>query len=162
MKKNKINLGCGKGIKKNFLNIDFEKFEGVDLIFDLNKIPYPFKKNEIEEVLMHNVLEHLNEPYQIMKEIFRICKTNARISIKVPHFSSNTVWGDIQHKRGYSIETFRNKNLTCMFKVIENKIIFSRHYKLIESIVNKFPRIYEKIFSYIFPAAYLKIVLVKR
>lgn len=160
--KKQLNLGCGGDLKEGYVNVDFEKFKGIDLSFDLNKVPYPFKKNEIEKVLMFNILEHLENPYEIMKEIYRICKPGAKIYLKVPHFSSNTAWADIQHKRGYSVETFMNTNLTRMFKIVENRIVFSRHYKLFEPLANRFPRAYEKLLTYLFPASYLKIVLIKK
>ena len=158
----KLNLGCGKDIKKDYLNVDFEKFEGVDKIFNLNKIPYPFKNNSIEEILMYNILEHLDDPYGIMKELYRIVKPNAGIHIQVPHFSSNSVWGDIQHKRGFSSETFIQDNISNMFKLKKQRIVFSHYGFLMEIFANKFPRIYEKLFAYIFPASYLDIILMKK
>ncbi len=158
----KLNLGCGKDIKKGYLNVDFEKFNGVDKIFNLNKVPYPFKNNSVEEILMYNILEHLNDPYGIMKEVCRIMKINAIIHIQVPHFSSNSVWGDIQHKRGFSSGTFTHDNILSMFKLKKQRIVFSRYGFLMEIFANKFPRIYEKLFAYIFPASYLDIILIKK
>jgi len=157
----KLNLGCGGDIKEDYLNVDFEKFKGVDVVHDLNKIPYPFKDGECEEILMYNILEHLDNPFEVMKEICRISKPGGRIHIYVPHFSCNDVWSDIQHKRGYSLWTFTNENMS-MFKVDNQRIKFSRYGFLIELIANKFPRIYEKFFAYFFPASYLDIVLLKK
>ena len=90
-KSEKLNLGCGSDIKEGFINLDFQKFDGVDLTHDLNKIPYPFKDSSFSEINMRNILEHLNDSYAIMKEIYRISKPNALIKIRTPHFSSNNV-----------------------------------------------------------------------
>ncbi len=158
----KLNLGCGDDIKKGYINVDFEKFKGVDKIFDLNKIPYPFKEKRFEEILINNILEHLNNPYQVMKEIYRISKKNCKIYITVPHFTSDNVWGDIQHKRGFNFDTFRNKNISNMFKIKKQKIVFYKYYFLIQIFANKFPKVYERVFGYIFPASHLNIILMKR
>jgi len=160
MKENlKLNLGCGKDIKKGYLNLDFEKLPGVDKIYDLNKIPYPFKKNSFKEILMRNILEHLNNPYEIMNEIWRISKPNATIKIRVPHFSSCNVWGDLQHKRGFNFSSFTNPNITRKFKVISQKITFS-HIKFFMRFFTKVhPLFYEKHLAYIFPAVDLVLEL---
>lgn len=147
----RINLGCGSDIRKGFLNIDFEKFSGVEAEWDLNKLPYPFSDNQVEEIIMRNVLEHLDSPYQIMKEIYRISKPGAVIHIRVPHFSSNNVWGDIQHKRGFNTETFRNKNMS-MFKVVKQEITFSNWKFFMRPIVKLNPVFYERHFAYMFGA----------
>jgi hypothetical protein len=41
----KLHLGCGTNIKKDWINLDFVKLKGVEVVHDLNKFPYPFKDN---------------------------------------------------------------------------------------------------------------------
>lgn len=156
----KLNLGCGNDIREEFINIDFERFSGVDMVYDLNKMPYPFKDSYFEEILMQDILEHLEDPYSIMKEIWRISKKNAIVKIRVPHFSSNNVWSDIQHKRGYSSETFKNKNLKKFFTIRKQKITFGRLKHSFEKLFNKLPVFYERHLAYIFPAVNLEIDLI--
>ena len=149
---NKLNLGCGKEILPGFINADRENFPGVNKIIDLNKFPYPFKDNQFNHIVMKNILEHLDNPERVLKEIHRISKPLALIDIRVPHFSSNNVWGDIQHKRGFSSQTFLNDNLNKMFRVIIQEITFS-HLKFPISIFALiFPLFYEKHLAYIFNA----------
>jgi predicted SAM-dependent methyltransferase len=148
----KINLGCGKDIKEGYLNVDFEVGKGVDLKLDLNNLPYPFRKNQFEEVYMRNILEHLTDPYNVMKEIHRICAPRALIMIRVPHFSSNNVWGDLQHKRGFNTDTFKNENMSSMFEIIDQKITFSSIRLFIKHIARISPTFYEKHLAYVFPA----------
>jgi SAM-dependent methyltransferase len=155
----KVNLGCGPDIKEGYLNVDFEKNPGVNLIYDLNKIPYPFKDNNFQEILMINVLEHLNDPYLVMKEIHRISEPRARIFIRTPHFSSNNAWGDLQHKRGFNSETFLNANISSLFKIRTSKITFSHIRFFIRPLAKYFPVFYEKHFAYIFPAVDLIVEL---
>lgn len=155
----KINLGCGNDIKKGFLNVDFEKFNGVDKMIDLNRVPYPFKDKQFKEVYMRNILEHLDNPYEIMKEIHRISADNATITIRVPHFSSNNVWGDLQHKRGFNTDTFKNENMSKLFQVMRQEITFSYLRFFMGWLAKLNPRFYEKNLAYIFPAIDLIIEL---
>jgi predicted SAM-dependent methyltransferase len=155
----KLNLGCGTDIREGYINLDFEKFTGIDVIHNLNKLPSPFKPNTFNEIIMQNVLEHLENPYGVMKELWRISKSEALIQIRVPHFSSNNAWGDIQHKRGFNSETFKNKNLSGMFKIINQRITFS-HFRFFMRPIAKFnPVLYEKHLAYILPAVDLVIEL---
>ena len=149
---NKLNLGCGNDIREGYLNIDFERFKGIDKIIDLDKIPYPFKNDQFQEIVINNVLEHLENPYAVLKEIHRISRSRAVIKIMVPHFSSSNSWGDIQHKRGFNLETFTNKNVTSMFKVIKNEVTFSKFRLIAKALYKLNHSFYEKHLAYIFPA----------
>jgi len=157
--KEKLNLGCGDDIRKDFLNVDFEKFPGVDLVYDLNKLPYPFKSNSFSKIVLRSILEHLEDPYRVMKELYRIAKPKAIISIRVPHFSSNNVWEDIQHKRGYGLAAFTNKDLSDKFKLLRYKIEFSPYRFFMIPLVKLFPYFYEKHIAYLFPATDLVVEL---
>ena len=155
----KLNLGCGKKIKLGYLNVDYVKLPGVDKVCDLNKSPYPFKKNTFKEILMRNILEHLNDPVNVMNEVHRISQPGAIIKIRVPHFSSANVWGDIEHKRGYNYSTFANPNMQDKFEVINTKITFSHLKFFMRPFVKIAPSFYEKHFAYIFNAVDLIVEL---
>jgi len=88
----RLNLGSGKDFKKGFINIDFEDFSNLGENFmrlDLEK-PLPFKDNSVDEVYSESCLEHLFNLYQILDEIHRICRPDAKITFIVPHFTNNT------------------------------------------------------------------------
>ncbi|MEK6889287.1 MAG: methyltransferase domain-containing protein [Nanoarchaeota archaeon] len=148
----KLNLGCGRDIKKGYVNVDYIKFPGVDKVLDLNKTPYPFKKNEFDFALLRNILEHLDDPKSKLLEIHRILKPEARVLIRTPHFSSCNVWGDIEHRRGFNYATFYHPNLTSYFEPLSVKITFSHFKFFMRPFVKLFPSFYEKHFAYIFTA----------
>jgi ubiquinone/menaquinone biosynthesis C-methylase UbiE len=104
----KLNLGCGKDIRKDFLNVDSVKYPGVDKRFDLNKTPWPLEDNSFEFVMCYHILEHLPDFHKTVMEIHRVCKPGAIIEIRAPYFLSTKYFGDPDHKIPFSYRTFDN------------------------------------------------------
>ena len=77
----KINFGCGKEKLKGYVNVDNDKGCNPDVLYDLNKFPYPFKTNSIEEIYSKFVVEHLENPQQFLRECYRILKPHKKITI---------------------------------------------------------------------------------
>jgi len=159
----KINLGCGLDIKKGYINLDTIKLKGVNVVHDLNKFPYPFKENEIDEIYTSHVLEHVQDFILVMKELHRICKNKAIISIRVPHFSCGVSYRDPTHKRLFSYFTFNYFTDECFynlpqFKILKRRLNFTRlafpqlNY-LFNPIINLSPLLYERFFCWMFPCA---------
>jgi predicted SAM-dependent methyltransferase len=84
----KLDLGCGSSKKEGYLGLDSLSLPGVDIVHDLSVFPYPFADNEIDEVWMDQVLEHIPTPIKVVEELYRICKKGAKIHIGVPYFRS--------------------------------------------------------------------------
>ena len=61
--KTKLNIGCGKDIKPEFVNLDNVKLPGVNLVHDLDKFPWPFEDNSFEYIRAISVLEHLEDSF---------------------------------------------------------------------------------------------------
>ncbi len=97
--KRKLNLGCGEERMGGYVNVDINELAKPDIIHDLNSIPYPFKDNEFDEVYCSHVLEHLREPFKVMKEMHRILKDSGILILKVPHFSRG--FTNTDHKCGF-------------------------------------------------------------
>ena len=99
----KLNLGSGDKRIPGFLNVDkFNTFEP-DVLHDLEIFPYPFLENEIEEIKLIHVLEHIGQTpdifINIMKELYRICCDQANIHISVPHPRHDDFLADPTHVR---------------------------------------------------------------
>ena len=77
----KLNLGCGKDIKpskEGWINLDNVKLKGVDIVYNINKFPYPFKNNEFDKILCSHILEHVNDIIKTLKELSRITKKGGK------------------------------------------------------------------------------------
>lgn len=125
-----LNLGCGKTRIPNSIGIDKIKINGyVDIVWDLNKTPYPFKKNNFEKIYIYHVLEHLNDPLVVFKEVYRLLRPEGSVYLKVPHFSSMGAFTDLTHKRpfGYlSFDCLEENNYQNFYSNINFKIISKR------------------------------------
>ena len=107
----KLNLGCGLRKLEGYLNVD--KFEACapDMVADLEEIPWPWQDNAVDEVVMRHVLEHLGERNAvylgILKELYRVCRPGARITITVPHPNHDDYTTDPTHVRPVTVDSFQ-------------------------------------------------------
>lgn len=97
----KLNLGSGEFPKEGFVNVDYYSRHSPDVIHDLDSFPYPFCDNEFDLVEMDHCLEHLRDPFRVMKEVHRITRPGGIVRIRVPHFSRGFTHAD--HKRGFDV-----------------------------------------------------------
>jgi ubiquinone/menaquinone biosynthesis C-methylase UbiE len=138
----------------------------------------PFKMNSVEEIYTSHVLEHVDNLEFVMEEIYRVCKPNAKIIIKVPHFSGNSGFFEF-HKRFFRYDSFSEfeqrendmdiSNKKMKFKVVKRKLGFLKKWYLflnyiIEPLINIHPKIcifYEQTFlRNLFPAHEIRFELI--
>jgi SAM-dependent methyltransferase len=97
----KLNLGSGDRQKEGYLNIDWCADSNPDVVHDLNVFPYPFAANSFEEIDASHVLEHLDRPFLVMKELHRILKPGGLLHVWVPHFSRG--FTHAEHAHGFDV-----------------------------------------------------------
>lgn len=102
----RLNFGCGKDIKKGYMNADIIRKNGIDASFDFNRFPYPLKTNTFDSVYSSNVIEHLDNIPRVMKELHRIIKPNGVIRIIVPYYNCYGAYNDVTHKHYFSHKAF--------------------------------------------------------
>ena len=136
-------FGCGIGqniynIKENAIGIDISDFaareckkRGVNAIKSINGL-----KNNYDGCLMVHVLEHLEEPNRILKEISSKLKSHARLVLVLPVFKKNLperknhgkdISGHLYYWNFSAINALLNKN---GFKIITNKLDYARGFNL--------------------------------
>ncbi len=99
----KLNLGCGFKRITGYLNVDSVPDCNPDQVVDLERFPWPWADNSVDEVQLIHVLEHLGREPQvfigIMQELYRVCTDDARIFIIVPHHRHDNFQSDPTHVR---------------------------------------------------------------
>lgn len=133
----KINIGCGDENFKGYYRLDYDNQFKPDKIWNLNKFPYPFKDNTWGEIYTSHVLEHIDDIYAVLYEMFRITKVGGIIHIKMPHHSNGWSKGDFTHKRWANWKSFDSLN--------DNQVKYKFHYKIVFKRLNYFSEDYPKI-----------------
>lgn len=156
----KLHLGCGRHHKKGYLNCDISKEVNPDKIVDLEK-KLPFKEDSVEEIVIEHCLEHIKNLHQLLEEMYRVCHRGAHINIKVPYFSSESAFSTMTHIRFFTYTSFdfldsRNPvhydSPKVDMRATHKRIVWRPPLKFLEHLFNLFPRVYQEIFCWIFPA----------
>lgn len=162
----KLNLGCGNKKKAGFIGVDSFNCEAVNVIADLTNT-LPFEDSSIDEIWMDNVIEHIQDIPCLMKEVQRICRNGALVTIFTPHFASADSWRDpthVHHLSYFSMNHFEKKGVQHYtgggFKVLEKKLSFGGVLGNIGRFIFKMsPRKYESTWCFIFRPGTLKFVM---
>lgn len=106
----KLNLGCGSKRIDGFIGVDKFDSDAVDILHDLEELPWPFEADSVDAVTMHHVLEHLGATtgvyLGIVKELYRVCRDGTEISIRVPHPRHSDFLNDPTHVRPVTPESW--------------------------------------------------------
>lgn len=141
----------------------------MDVAHNLKVFPYPFADNEIDEIWMDQILEHLPEPLRVMEEIYRISKNGTKITVGVPYFRSFYAVIDPTHKNLFSTNWFfyfdpehqffqKYRYTKAKFKV--DRVEFDREFKnskigffhkVMIKIAERYMQFYEARLSHIYP-----------
>ncbi|WP_433921976.1 class I SAM-dependent methyltransferase [Paenibacillus taichungensis] len=102
----RIDLGCGHTKAEGYLGIDRYHFPGVDIVADLNK-GIPLEDNSVDIMLCSHSLEHFDNIYLIMEEIYRVCKHQSLIYVLAPYYMETVNLANFYHKQVFNESTFR-------------------------------------------------------
>ncbi len=163
-----LDIGCGSNKTPGALGIDILPSPEVDIVHDINQLPWPLENDRFDKVICSHVIEHLVDLVGVMNEIHRVSKNGARISILTPHFSSLNSWEDPTHTRHFARRSFsffdtesRHHYTNLRHKTLSVKLTFGGglwdfmgkiHYAL-------WPDLWEKHFAFIWRARNLIVEL---
>ena len=98
----RLNLGCGKHPMEGWVNIDNVGCEHADRQIDLDrmdKLWLPWDDDTVDEVYSSHMIEHLHRPLDLMQELWRVCKADARATFLCPYGSSDDADENPTHVR---------------------------------------------------------------
>jgi len=96
-----LNLGCGNKIIPDSAGLQLPEWDA-----ETDQIPYP--DESITGIYCYHFLEHINNLVFVLCEMERVLKYGGVINIVTPYYSSQCQWQDIDHKRAFCEETWRN------------------------------------------------------
>jgi len=104
----KLNLGAGNHINEGngWVNHDLHKHRPeIDVVHDLNELPWPWDDESASKIEAKNVFEHLDiDLVKVLDECWRILEPGGTLYIKVPNAEDPVaVWGDPTHRRPYTL-----------------------------------------------------------
>lgn len=108
MDKVKLNIGCGKDYLEGYTNLDISPHVGADIVCNIEDY-MPFRKDIFDEILCNNVLTQIFHPdsfVQVMNDLWKICKPNGEIFIRVPNAKHICAWQDPMDCRRFTDQSF--------------------------------------------------------
>jgi SAM-dependent methyltransferase len=102
----RLNLGCGLRPREGFFGVDQAPLPTTDILADLNEPLKDLPDHSVVEVFSRHTLEHVRDLLQLVSELHRVCRPDARIEIVVPHFSNPYYYSDPTHVRPFGLYTF--------------------------------------------------------
>lgn len=126
-----LDLGCGHGFKtyleskKNYtIGVDYDegnikkcRIRYPDNIFVLmNAEQLAFKELIFSHIIVHDVLEHVVSPENVLSEVYRVLRYKGYLDVIVPHPLSEKILAwvrptylqDIGHRRVFEVEALQN------------------------------------------------------
>jgi len=102
----KLNVGCGRFPMADAVNLDRVAGAGVDVVHDLDDIPWPFDNASFNTVHGVQVFEHVDDPVGFMCEAWRILADDGELHLSVPHWQSENSHTDPTHRRHCTLHTW--------------------------------------------------------
>jgi SAM-dependent methyltransferase len=160
-----VNLGCGRQKRAGCWNVDARAEVAPDLVWDLDRRPYPLPRNHFERVYVLDVVEHLASVREFLEEVHEILAPAGVVEITTPHFSCANSFTDPTHRHhlGYfSFDYFTADHplsfySAARFEIAERVLVFhpTPLERLLARLANRHPAFYERRLTWTFPAWFM-------
>ncbi len=95
----RLNLGSGAQRLDGHVNVDLVALPEVDVVHDLDVLPWPFDDHSVKAIVAQDVFEHVADPIGFMTEAHRVLESGGDLAIKSPHFRHQDAYTDPTHRR---------------------------------------------------------------
>jgi SAM-dependent methyltransferase len=102
-----LNLGAGNKLVKGAVQHDRTKHRPeIDVVWDLNDLPWPWDDSSFDMVVACAVFEHLrNDLVMTVNECWRILRPGGVLHMKLPFWKSDNAYRDPTHYWRFSLRT---------------------------------------------------------
>ena len=102
-----LNLGAGNRIMVGATNHDLHAHRPeIDVVHDLNVIPWPWPDETCDLIVASSVFEHLSiDLVQALDECWRILRPGGLLRIKGPYWKHDNAYADPTHRWRYSLRS---------------------------------------------------------
>jgi len=96
----KLDIGCGIRKQEGFIGVDKFPLQGVDVVMDITKDPWPWEPESVDQVHCSHFIEHLTamERVQFLNNLYRVMKYGAQAQLIAPNWASCRAYGDPTHQ----------------------------------------------------------------
>ena len=163
----KLNIGCGEKKLAGWVNVDLNPVDP-DVVFGDLERGLDLPDACADEILLDNVIEHVESVVSVMIELRRLLKPDGTVKILTPHYSSHSSWRDPTHRHHLSFFSFdnfcRERNAHYLggarFRMVHKKLSFGGGLSVIGRLIFRIsPELYERKYAFIFPASTITVVL---
>jgi cyclopropane fatty-acyl-phospholipid synthase-like methyltransferase len=103
----RLNLGSGSTPRvSGVVNVDIARLPEVDVVHDLDVLPWPWDDASVKAITAQDVFEHVGDPIGFMTESHRVLETGGELAIKSPHFRHQDAFTDPTHRRFCTLHTW--------------------------------------------------------
>ena len=135
----KLDIGCGKIKRDGFTGLDIADF-GQGIVWNVLE-GIPVEDSSVEEIICYHLLEHINwgQLRAVIFEMYRVCKTGAKIHIRTPHGDSDNAY-KLTHVSFWNekiingIEASCVGSTICNFKILKNERVGEELHAILEVI----------------------------
>jgi SAM-dependent methyltransferase len=92
-----LDVGCGNDKILGAVGIDLVPGPQIDIVHDLDRMPWPVETSSFDVIRLWSVMEHLHDLVAVMEEVHRVARPGAIVLIGTPHFSSANAYTDPTH-----------------------------------------------------------------
>ena len=121
-----LDLACGTNKQPGCLGMDMRDVKGVDIVHNMEDIPWPLPDDTFDLIIASHIVEHLKPwlMFDIFNEIWRVMQVGGRLMIVTPYAMAPSFHQDPTHIHGWVEATptyFDPEHPSGLYEIYEPK-----------------------------------------